>query len=89
MSELNFFDWIGPGKRYATVEDMALDAMRWHDEAQAEKMHSMKVEEDLEKRADLERRTVEALALMEKASDVSCRAMAASLLAYFKELRGE
>lgn len=30
--------WIGPGKRHATVEDMARDAMRWHDEAQAEKL---------------------------------------------------
>ena len=40
-------DWIGPGKRYATVADMARDAMRWHDEAQAEKMHSMKLEEQI------------------------------------------
>lgn len=34
-------EWIGPGKRYATAEDMARDAMRWHDEAQAEKMSRM------------------------------------------------
>ena len=39
--------WVGPGCRYPTLEDMARDAMRWHDEAQAEKMACMKAEEDV------------------------------------------
>jgi hypothetical protein len=41
-------DWIGPGKRYATVEDMARDAMRWHDEAQAEKLENMQLRKRVE-----------------------------------------
>ena len=39
----DLIDWVGQGKRYATVADMARDAMRWHDEAQAEKMASMEL----------------------------------------------
>lgn len=46
LGPMTLADWVGPGKRYSTVEDMALDAMRWHDEAQALKMDLMKAQEE-------------------------------------------
>lgn len=46
---LEFADWVGPGKRYATVADMARDAMRWRDEAQAEEMAAAELEEQFVK----------------------------------------